>query len=105
MSYIGSKQFDEAVTALLRLNSLELCIEALHQSMLRERGMIIEQNEANARAAGYPNLISMQHEEADRVIAHCGHVDPLDSQSPSRAFVRLGSSTLFAPRDDEGNPF
>jgi hypothetical protein len=64
MSCIGSKEFDEAVTALMRLDSLELCIEALHQSILRKRDAIIEQNEADARAAGYSNPISMQMEEA-----------------------------------------
>ena len=57
--------FDHAVGALRRLTHA-LRIEALAVSVLRDRDVIVEQNEAEARKAGFPNLISMQHESAEK---------------------------------------
>jgi hypothetical protein len=42
--------------------AVEARIEALFKSIMRDRSDIVAQNEADARAAGYPNLISMTHE-------------------------------------------
>lgn len=57
--------FGHAVEALRRLTQA-LRIEALAESVLRDRDVIVEQNEAGARKAGYPNLISMQYQSAEK---------------------------------------
>ena len=58
MSY-GSVTFEAAVIALRKLHASER-IRALYEADIREIAEVHEQNEADARAAGYPNLISMQ---------------------------------------------
>ena len=58
-------EFERAVLALRRISSREERARALYEAEIADRCEVCEQNEAEARAAGYPNLISMQA-EADK---------------------------------------
>jgi hypothetical protein len=67
--------FDRAVYSLRQLRSSEERARALYEAEISDRVEVCEQNEAAARAAGFPNLISMQHEMAEEQAAHSSQDD------------------------------
>jgi hypothetical protein len=105
LCYRGNRTTQDAITALLKLNNNRDRILALYEAMRREEKARIGLRKIWDEAK--PLSESQTFREAvDRTIAHLGHVDPSDSQSPAGTnVVRLGNSFLCTPRDDDECPF